>query len=158
MPALIAGLGLLMAGSAVAQTFTTLHNFAQSPLGIQTNRDGIGPTAGLILSGDTLYGTTAYGGVQGSGTVFAIKTNGMSFVTLHTFTNSDGINPYTQLSLSSNTLYGTTENGGLHGSGVIFAINTDGTGFTNLHHFTALVGTAGVWQSGTNSEGGGLTH
>ena len=49
LPALIAGLGLIPAGRVTAQTFTNLHNF--------TGLDGAEPHAGLILSGNTLYGT-----------------------------------------------------------------------------------------------------
>ena len=41
---------------------------------------------GLILSGNTLYGTAYYGGSAGNGTVFALNTNGTGFTTLHTFT------------------------------------------------------------------------
>jgi hypothetical protein len=55
---LIAGLGLMLAGRVTAQTFTTLHNFTGSS-------DGRNPHAGLILSGNTLYGTAAAGGSYG---------------------------------------------------------------------------------------------
>ena len=41
-----AGLGLMLAGRATAQTFTTLYSF-----GLPS------PTAGLLLSGNTLYGS-----------------------------------------------------------------------------------------------------
>src|SRR5258708_31096052 len=58
--------------------FTTLHNFA--------SYDGADPVAGLILSGDTLYGTTAGGASSGNGTVFAVKTDGTGFSILHSFT------------------------------------------------------------------------
>ena len=45
--------------------FATLHSF--------TNRsDGSGP-GGLILSGNTLYGTANYGGTGGYGTVFSLS-------------------------------------------------------------------------------------
>jgi uncharacterized repeat protein (TIGR03803 family) len=89
----------------------------------------------LILSGNTLYGTT-YGGGSGAGTVFAIKTNGTSFTTLYRFTGgSDGANPDAGLTLAGNTLYGTTYGGG-SGAGTVFAIGTNGTGFTTLYRFT----------------------
>jgi uncharacterized repeat protein (TIGR03803 family) len=96
------------------------------------------------LSGNTLYGTAGSGGSSGNGTVFALKTDGMGFTTLHSFTapstnppyaNSDGASP-SSLILSSNTLYGMASQGGTSGWGTVFAINTDGTGFTNLHSFT----------------------
>jgi uncharacterized repeat protein (TIGR03803 family) len=88
LPALIAGLGLIPAGRVTAQTFTTLHSFTL--LNNSTNSDGANPTAGLILSGNTLYGTAEYGGSSGKGTVFAISTNGTGFTTLHSFNYSDG--------------------------------------------------------------------
>ena len=68
--------------------------------------------AGLILSGNTLYGTAVYGGSSGDGTVFAVNTDGTGFTTLHNFTATvygqrDGAFPYAGLILSGNTLYGT---------------------------------------------------
>ena len=55
LPVLIGGLGLTMLdGRVTAQTFTTLYNFSGGS-------DGANPQAGLILSGNTLYGTTAKG-------------------------------------------------------------------------------------------------
>src|SRR5713101_5375802 len=75
-PALIAGLGLILADKVTAQTFTTLHSFNGS--------DGADPLAGLILSGNTLYGTAA-GILLGccTGTVFAVNTDGTAFTKLH---------------------------------------------------------------------------
>jgi uncharacterized repeat protein (TIGR03803 family) len=133
LPALIAGLGLIPAGRVTAQTFTTLHSFTN---GI----DGANPQAGLILSGNTLYGTAQYGGSLGYGTVFAINTNGSGFTNLHNFDGAEGVYPTAGLVLSGNTLYGTAQNGGSWGNGTVFAVNTDGSGFTNLHHFGSFQG------------------
>src|ERR1035437_672351 len=114
--------------------FTILHSFAFYPSG------GANPYAGLILSGNTLYGTTYLGGsgVNGTnGTVFAVNTDGTGFTTLHSFTGgSGGANPFAGLILSGNTLYGTAKIGGSSGYGTVFAVNTDDTGFTNLHSFS----------------------
>jgi uncharacterized repeat protein (TIGR03803 family) len=140
--------------------FTNLHNFTppySHSVNATTNSDGANPLAGLILSGNTLYGTAATGGTSGKGTVFAINTDGTGFTNLHSFTatpasystNSDGANPWADLILSRNTLYGTAQSGGSSGKGTVFAINTDGTGFTNLHSFTATSGP----RPGTNSDG-----
>ena len=81
VPLLVAGVGLMSAGRATAQTFTTLHSFTNSP-------DGARPTADLLLSGNTLFGTAEGGGSSGEGTVFALNTNGTGFTTLHSFTGS----------------------------------------------------------------------
>jgi len=129
----------------MAQTFTNIYSFTGGS-------DGDNPYAGLILSGNTLYGTTESGGSSGSGTVFAINTDGTGFTNIYSFTalnhstNSDGSLPATELVLSGNRLYGTAESGGGFGNGTVFAVNTDGTGFTNLHTFTALI-------NSTNSDG-----
>src|SRR5438477_473785 len=136
-PALIAVLNLLPAARATAQTFTTVHSFTArvaNSLYYYTNSDGSRPIAGLITnsSGTTLYGTAAYGGSSGGGTVFALNTDGTGFTNLHNFTNgSDGADPQAGLILSGNTLYGTAYNGGSSGLGTVFAVHTDGTGFTN---------------------------
>jgi uncharacterized repeat protein (TIGR03803 family) len=137
LPALIAGLGLMLAGHAMAQTFTTLYSFTNGTDGDET-------FSGLVLSGDTLYGTAEMGGTSGDGAVFAVHTDGTGFTNLYSFTetngatgqNNDGANPYAGLILSGNTLYGTAYYGGSSGHGTVFAVHTDGTGFTTLHSFT----------------------
>src|ERR1039457_3596479 len=124
LPALIAGLGLIPAGRVTAQTFTNLHSFTL--LNNSTNSDGAYPYAGLILSGNTLYGTATYGGSSGYGTVFAVNTNGTGFTNLHSFTGSDGASPYAGLILSGNTLYGTAQIGGslfVPGKGTVFSLS-----------------------------------
>src|ERR1017187_4618377 len=129
LPALIAGLNLIPAGRVTAQTFTTLHSFTGGS-------DGMAPSPGLILSGNTLYGAAEQGGSSDYGTVFAVQTNGTGFTILHSFTGSDGSGPAAGLILSGNTLYGTAGWGGSSGNGTVFAIQTNGTGFTTVYSFT----------------------
>jgi len=131
----------ILATSAPAAIFTNLYNFSGSVFG--TNSDGAQPSAALTLSVNTLYGTTAGGGL-GEGTVFRINTDGTGFIPLHAFrefsgasTNSDGTAKFTVLALSGNELFGAGPAGGSAGEGALFRLNTDGTGFTNLHNFTA---------------------
>src|ERR1039458_2613142 len=155
LPALIAALGLMPAGRATAQTFTTLHSFTAIDPNTGTNSDGANPEAGLILSGNTLYGTASAGGTNCNGTIFAVNTDGTGFTNLYSFTatsgffspNSDGANPLAGLILSGNTLYGTASAGGSSANGTVFAVNTDGMSFTNLYSFTA------TRVSFTNSDG-----
>jgi uncharacterized repeat protein (TIGR03803 family) len=54
--------------------FTTLYNFTATPPspGPFTNSDGASSIGGLILSGNTLYGTAHMGGSSGNGTVFSL--------------------------------------------------------------------------------------
>src|SRR5262249_5521173 len=90
--------------------FTNLYSFTAVPDPDNPpyiNDDGATPSAGLILSDNTLYGTTQVGGHTGAGTIFAINTDGTGFTSLHTFSGGDGANPYGALILTNNTLYGT---------------------------------------------------
>jgi uncharacterized repeat protein (TIGR03803 family) len=130
--------------------FATLHNFGSEE---DFPTDGLLPYAGLVLSGNTLYGMMSWGGLwneelpDSSGTIFKINTNGTGYTVLHRFAaptgagggtlvNSDGATPRSGFVLSNNTLYGVTLTGGSDAAGTVFKINTDGTGFTVLHTFS----------------------
>jgi uncharacterized repeat protein (TIGR03803 family) len=127
--------GTVFAVNTDGSGFTNLHSF--TALSDSTNRDGAFPEGNLILSGDTLYGTTSFGGPGASGTVFRVNTDGSGFTNLYSFTGgSSGANPSAGVVLSGNTLYGTTYGSGSANGGTVFAVNTDGTGFTALHEFT----------------------
>jgi len=121
--------------------YTVLHAFA--PLDAATgttNSDGARPYGGLILSANTLYGTTEVGGSAGFGTVFSVNTDGSGFRVLHSFSGSDGAYSCASLVLVSNQLFGVTTSDGPFAAGTLFALNTDGTGFTVLHSFTGSTG------------------
>src|ERR1019366_3403036 len=102
------GAGTVFAVNTNGTGFTTLHTFTGGS-------DGAYPVAGLVLSGNTLYGTAYDGGSSDAGSVFAVNTNGTGFATLHSFaplyynsalgayTNSDGAGPQAGLILSGNT-------------------------------------------------------
>jgi uncharacterized repeat protein (TIGR03803 family) len=137
------GNGTVFAINIDGTDFTNLHSFSAgsgTAGAYGTNSDGINPWAGLILTGGTVYGTAASGGISGNGTVFSINTDGTGFTTLHSFIGSDGAAPYAGLILSANRLYGTTSGGGSSSFGTVFAINTDGTGFTNLYSLSGGYG------------------
>jgi uncharacterized repeat protein (TIGR03803 family) len=119
----IQGAGTVFAISADGAEFTDLYSFTG---GI----DGANPSGGLILLGNKLYGTSAYGGVSGNGTVFAINTDGTSFKVVHNFTatigtfatNDDGAHPVAGLVLVGDSLYGTASDGGKYGNGTLFSV------------------------------------
>ena len=151
--ALIAGLGLVLTNPAAAQTYTPLYSFTNSP-------DGAYPQGDLVLSGNTLYGTTSQGGILnsnnglGNGTVFAININGSGYTNLYLFgsTNNDGFGSDNGLFLSGNTLYGTTYGGGVNGNGTVFSLHTNGSNYVILHNFSPTV-LDNVTGHYTNSDG-----
>lgn len=169
-----AGNGTIFAVNVDGSYFTNLHNFTTTAGAAYTNGDGTAPQARLILSGNTLFGTAYGGGNFGSGTVFAINTDGSGFTNLHSFTsvpnypsphtNLDGAYPL-EMVLLSNTLYGLANGGGAFSDGTVFAINTDGTGFRNLHSFDSTNGAnpngkiaiSGNTLYGVTALGGGST-
>ena len=87
--AVVLGLSLAMPQGAEAQsTHQTRYTFSGS--------DGSGPYAGLVQGQDGLfYGTTAFGGPTGNGTIFRIAAGGTDFLALHAFTGvgTDGAVP-----------------------------------------------------------------
>ena len=140
-----AGVGAVFAVDTDGTGFTNLHSFTAPVFQFSgTNSDGTYPEAGLVLSGNTLYGTARIGGSAENGTIFSLHTNGTGFTNLHSFTatpgpdftNQDGVGP-SELFLSGDTLYGTASGGGSSGGGTAYKLNTNGTGFTTLHSFTA---------------------
>ena len=62
LPALIAGLGLIPTGLVTAQTLTVLHHFE-----VFTEGGNPSVSEALTISGDTLYGATYVGGLNGVG-------------------------------------------------------------------------------------------
>jgi uncharacterized repeat protein (TIGR03803 family) len=149
-----AGYGSVFKINTNGTGFMTLHSFTSLP------NDAGNPAGGLVLSGNTLYGTAAAGGSLGGGAVFALSTTGTGYTNLANFqlhsgqsqssTNTTGGQPYASPLLVGDTLYGTTLYGGTNGNGVIFAVKTNGTGFTNMHTFAPGVeGSVGA----TNADG-----
>jgi uncharacterized repeat protein (TIGR03803 family) len=144
---------------------TTLYSFC-----VQTNcMDGANPFAALVQGSDgNFYGTTFFGGVAGSGTVFRITPAG-ALTVLHSFPSSgtDGALPFGGLvQASDGTFYGTTVGGGTYGAGTVFKITTEGT-LTTLYSFCAQINCsdgiypfAGLLQAtdgnlyGTTTDGG----
>jgi uncharacterized repeat protein (TIGR03803 family) len=124
---------------------TTLYSFCSQ----SGCADGATPFAGLVQgSNGDLYGTTAYGGANGLGTVFKVTPVG-TLTVLHSFAGPDGANPIAGLVQTPyRDLYGTTGYGGSssnceEGCGTIFKITPGGT-LTTLHSFDGSDGSGPI--------------
>jgi uncharacterized repeat protein (TIGR03803 family) len=120
---------------------------------------GYNPVSGLAVAGNTLYGTTWYGGPYDEGGLFTVATNGASHGFFYPIPqpsynnfgyaiNYAGIFPSARLICPAGTLYGTEEQGGSYGGGTVFSVVTNEPGtYTVLHDFTAPA------LNGTNIDG-----
>jgi len=113
--------------------FTVIHHFAGGS-------EGSSPAGRVVVSGNTIYGVTYYGGINNGGTIYRVNTDGSNFSILRRLGSvaGDGTVPFSGMLLSGSTLYGTTAGGGTSDRGVVYKINTNGSGYQNLHLFGGL--------------------
>ncbi len=120
--AFTAALGVsLAAARGAAQTI--LYKFGGSP-------DGATPEGLVAGPKSVLYGTTAYGGTSGYGTVFQLAPpakGGAAWIetVLYRFTNQngDGANPFASVTVGpKGEIYGTTAAGGSNGLGTVYEL------------------------------------
>ncbi len=97
---------------------TVIHSFSLQNPSDHTNSDGAGPSAGLLSASDGthLYGTTAVGGANASGTIFEITTGG-TFNKFFDFTGNVGPTTgsdaeSTLMQHTNGLIYGATVAGG----------------------------------------------
>jgi uncharacterized repeat protein (TIGR03803 family) len=116
--------GILIAGLVVVRAkgdpiLTTLLSFAVT--------NGANPSASLVQGADgNFYGTTAFGGPGGGGTVFQMTPLG-TLTNLVSFNNTNGAGPRDALVQAVNgNFYGTTYNGGTNNFGTVFQATTNG--------------------------------
>jgi uncharacterized repeat protein (TIGR03803 family) len=121
----------------------------------------------LVLSGETLYGTTGWDGTANSipGTMFKLNTDGSGFKVLKQFVLSGEYYPGPLL-LSGTKLYGATGFGGVGGYGTLYQMNTDGSGYALLKQFNGSDGAiphadlvlSGATLYGTTQTGGSSNY
>jgi len=122
-------------GTVFELTYTPGVGYASAPniLVSFNNSDGANPSGGLITDGNgDLFGTTAYGGLYGGGTVFEIPKTGTTWAstptTLVNFNGTDGSYLVGSLLMdTSGDLFGTADLGGAAGVGTVFEVPVDAT-------------------------------
>ena len=144
------GSGTVFAVNTNGMGFTNLYSFGIEYTG--GNSDGASPDCHLVLSGNTLYGTTEEGGSSDDGTIFRINTDGSEFSTLQNFSGTDGQHLPAGLWFSNNVLYGTTVQGGSAGKGTVFKFNLGNSNLVTLHSFTAVSGSKSTNSDGTTPD------
>jgi uncharacterized repeat protein (TIGR03803 family) len=148
-------------------TETILHNFADDAT------DGGIPTAGVVLHGSQLYGTTEHGGAYAWGTVYRLSPTkkGWKETVLHSFA-TDGIDGFppkgTVVFGKAGHIYGTTYGGGAKSSGTVFDLtlskgvwtetvlyNFTGQSDGGYPYFGVILDKAGNLYGATNGGGNG---
>ncbi|HEY4786699.1 MAG TPA: choice-of-anchor tandem repeat GloVer-containing protein [Bacteroidales bacterium] len=120
--------GVLFKVNVNGTGFSKLDEFADS---IQ---HGSHPLGSLTLSGTTLFGLTAHGGIYGKGVIFKINTDGTGFTKLLDFDGTNhGSVPLGSFTLNGNVLYGMTSGGGTNSKGTVFqyVFDNETTGVMN---------------------------
>jgi len=121
-------------------TETILHSFAYD------GTDGVYPYfSGVVFDkSGNLFGATALGGTDNSGTVYEITPSGTETI-LHSFVSNgiDGLYPYGGVVLDrSGNIYGTTFQGGSYNCGTVYRVTPTGSEAV-LYSFAG--GTDGRW-------------
>jgi len=122
---------------------TRLHQFGMETDADGNPMDGAHPNNLILGSDGNLYGTTAYGGGYGNGTVFVISPKTGKLTNLWDFgTVADGYAYAPTTALAQGTdggFYGTTSQGGPNGNGIIFRLSLSpadtAPNFSMLHAF-----------------------
>jgi len=141
---------LKVSGTPPVGTVTTLYSFCS----LTNCADGQNPGGSLIQGTDSnFYGTTAFGGANGAGTVFQLKVSGTPPTGTLTYVYSfcsvtnctDGDQPEANVIQGTDgNFYGTTLFGGASGNGNAFQLKLSGTPptgtLTNLWSFCSKGG------------------
>ena len=112
---------------------------------------GANPFAALIQgTNGLLYGTAAFGGANGEGTIFRMTTNGTGVVAWSLNPASSGAVPFAGLVQGQDgNFYGTADTGGANGYGTVFRLTAGGS-LTGIHSFT---NTDGAYPNATLMQG-----
>lgn len=139
------GKGIAFYVDTTTDMYHVFYNFGRSGSG-QQSFGGLYPGA----SG-SFFGTTAYGGSHGAGTLFTLTTAGSESIIYSFLTVAgEGDQPNGNLYRSPGFIYGTTEGGGAHSHGTVYYYSFGTQKMTVLYSF--MSGTDGdTPHSGLNA-------
>ena len=130
------GQGTVFKLAAGSNTITTLASFHG------TNGDR--PTGGLVRNAHgNLFGTTAFGGANGQGTVYELAAGSRTITTLASFNGANGAGAFPGAGLVRNAhgnLFGTTAAGGANGQGTVLELAAGSGTITTLASFNGANG------------------
>jgi len=142
----LCGCGVVFKISTNGTGYQELHRFTRKLPAQPLN--GSTPIGGVLIDGNTLYGTTNSGGKYGAGVLYKLSTSGSGFEVLHHFTGDPNGGPQGELLLGKDGfIYGTQYGGGQYNQGTVFRISKTGGNFLVLHDFL------GVNQPGNSTDG-----
>lgn len=135
-----------------AGTYSILYNFGANGL------DAMYPEASLVIDiKGNLFGTTAYGGEYGAGTVFKLTPVGKETI-LHSFNNDhvDGYLPFESVTLDQKgNVWGVCMYGGKRGgSGILFEVSASGS-YSIRFDFTSAYSNVGLPSSSITLDAAG---
>jgi uncharacterized repeat protein (TIGR03803 family) len=127
------GRGVIFRFDPSTNAYTVLHHFSPT--------EGAAPYAPLHQGGDlALYGTTAFGGNAGGGTLFRYDLASSALTTLEHFDGEHGLRPYGGLiDAGDGTLVGMASEGGW-GLGTIYRYDPATTAVNTVHRFVGRDG------------------
>ena len=119
--------GTVWSYNLISSTYTLLYDFGNNP-------DGAYPqTAPIIGSDGRLYGVTYYGGVNGVGTIYSMKTDGSTYDN-YSFTgngsSATGSYPVGRLVQTGGAFYGMCNSGANVNGGNVFKFTHSGSSYT----------------------------
>jgi uncharacterized repeat protein (TIGR03803 family) len=134
-----------------------------------TGSNGAYPHAALTAAGNGIYyGTTRFGGSNGTGSIFKFDSATGSITLQANFIGSNGALPFAALTAAGNGIYyGTTEHGGAFNRGSIFqfdsatgsiALQDSFTGSNGAEPWAALTAAGNGIYYGTTNIGGGSNN
>jgi uncharacterized repeat protein (TIGR03803 family) len=144
-----------------------------NPYEFMGGTDGANPSAGVVLSGDTLYGTTT-NSESGYGTVFEVNTDTTGFASYEFMGNgSDGSDPNAAVILAGGVLYGTCVNGTEPDNATLYEVDPTGMTLSLVNTYSggndgdladndgdlsesSLVSSGGIFYGATTGGGGGF--